>query len=145
MEKLIQRYWLPRRLPQVDAVVTDSLASQRDLSHYLGISGPMIHVIPLAASGHCRPAALARIAAYVEQGRVDRGPNDLMVNARQAGLLRSALGAMERVLASAEGSHSMDLVASDIRDALTALSDITGDTVTEDVLNRIFADFRIGK
>jgi len=62
METLIQRYWLPRRLAQVDAVITDSLASQKDLSHYLGISRPMIHVIPLAASSHYRPAPLAQVA-----------------------------------------------------------------------------------
>ena len=63
MDTLIQRIWLPRRLPQVDAVITDSLASQKDLSHYLGIPGPMIHVIPLAASSQYLPAPLAQVAA----------------------------------------------------------------------------------
>ena len=62
MDTLIQRYWLPRRLPQVDAVITDSLASQKDLSHYLGVSRRMIHVIPNAASSHFRPAPLPQVA-----------------------------------------------------------------------------------
>ena len=62
LDTLISHYWLPRRLPQVDAVITVSLASQKDLSHYLGISRPMIHVIPQAASSHFRPAPLAQVA-----------------------------------------------------------------------------------
>jgi len=62
MDTLIQRYWLPRRLPRVYAVITDSLASQKDLSRYLGISGPMTHVIPHAASSHFRPAPVAQVA-----------------------------------------------------------------------------------
>ena len=39
----------------------------------------------------------------------------------------------------------MDLIAGDLAEALASLSELTGDTVTEDVLDRIFAGFCVGK
>jgi tRNA modification GTPase len=38
-----------------------------------------------------------------------------------------------------------DLVAFELREALEALGTVTGEVTTEDLLNRIFADFCIGK
>ena len=89
--------------------------------------------------------ALNRIRARVEDGLVDRGPSELMINARQAGLLQLALEAMERALEGAGGPHSVELVADDIRDALTSLSQLTGESPTEEILDRIFSTFCIGK
>jgi tRNA modification GTPase len=39
----------------------------------------------------------------------------------------------------------MELVASDLAAAANALADITGAMTSEDVLDRVFADFCIGK
>jgi tRNA modification GTPase len=39
----------------------------------------------------------------------------------------------------------MDLVAIDIRGAAESLGEVTGDTVQNEVIDRIFADFCIGK
>jgi len=39
----------------------------------------------------------------------------------------------------------VDIAAIDIRASWEALGEITGSTVTEDLLDRIFADFCIGK
>lgn len=88
---------------------------------------------------------MTRIADRVKKGRVDRSPSELMVNARQAGLLAEALHALSRVLEPQGGELSMDLVAGDIREALAASSELTGDLVAEDILDRIFSNFCIGK
>ena len=108
-----------------------------------------------ARDGTGIPRILQRIRERVQRGQVDRGPGELMVNARQAGLLARAVRAMERPLAGGDEAQGMDLVASDIREALAALSALTGERgldgadaaadVTEDVLDRIFSGFCIGK
>ena len=98
-----------------------------------------------AMTGQGVDAALSWIARCLRKDDVDRGPGRLMVNARQARLLRRALEAMDRALSAESCGTAMDLVAEDLTDALRALSEITGDVVTDDVLDRIFADFCIGK
>jgi tRNA modification GTPase len=52
--------------------------------------------------------------------------------------LANASGALEREL-------SMEFIAIDVRDALDALGEIVGAVVTDEVLNRIFDEFCIGK
>ena len=44
-----------------------------------------------------------------------------------------------------KGGLPVDLVSIDIKAALEALGEITGDNITEEIVDRIFADFCIGK
>ena len=44
-----------------------------------------------------------------------------------------------------EAGAPVDLVAIDLREAWEYLGEITGETVAEDLLDRIFSDFCIGK
>jgi tRNA modification GTPase len=97
-----------------------------------------------AATGAGVKELLELIRKRVESGRVDRSAGELMVSARQAHLLDRALGAMKHILGEGR-NQAMDLVACDLTDALTSLSELTGDAVTEDVLDRIFSTFCIGK
>ncbi len=43
------------------------------------------------------------------------------------------------------GGLSPEFIALDLREALGALGEVTGQTVTEEILERIFATFCIGK
>jgi tRNA modification GTPase len=97
-----------------------------------------------AANGAGVKELLEIIRKRVESGGVDRSAGELMVSARQAHLLDRALAAMNHVLGQAR-NQAMDLVACDLADALASLSELTGDAVTEDVLDRIFSTFCIGK
>jgi tRNA modification GTPase len=97
-----------------------------------------------AATGAGVKELLELIRRRVESGRVDRSAGELMVSARQAHLLDRALGAMKQVLGGGR-DQAMDLVACDLADALASLSELTGDAVSEDVLDRIFSTFCIGK
>jgi tRNA modification GTPase len=97
-----------------------------------------------AATGAGVKELLELIRKRVESGGVDRSAGGLMVSARQAHLLDRALDAMKHLLG--EGRHqALDLAACDLGDALASLSELTGDAVTEDVLDRIFSTFCIGK
>jgi glycosyltransferase involved in cell wall biosynthesis len=51
----LQRAYIPRTLPNVDAVVTVSEASRRDLSRYMKIPLDKLHVVPNAADAAFRP------------------------------------------------------------------------------------------
>ncbi len=84
------------------------------------------------------------VCARIDSGRVDRAAGGLMVSARQTELLNRAHSALERAATSDEGA-TMELLAADLRDALQALAECTGGSVTEDVLDRVFSNFCIGK
>jgi tRNA modification GTPase len=64
---------------------------------------------------------------------------------RHAPLLASTLQATDGALASLKGKFPLDIVAIQLREAIYNLGMITGETATPDILERIFADFCIGK
>ena len=59
--------------------------------------------------------------------------------------LQDSLAAMERTEEALKDNLSNEFLALDIREAISALDDITGHTTAEDVLNNIFGQFCIGK
>jgi len=66
------------------------------------------------------------------------------VSLRQGGLLRDASAALTRA-ASAAPSMGMEFVSADLRAALAALGSISGRSTDEDLLDRIFSRFCLGK
>lgn len=71
-------------------------------------------------------------------------PSEVLVSrVHQRDSLRRAHEALEHLLANFGASP--EFLSIDLRDALNALGEITGETVTEDVLDRIFSSFCIGK
>lgn len=69
----------------------------------------------------------------------------IVTNARHADALGRAGAAIRDALATLAGSAPLDLATIDIRAALSALGEIVGETLTEDVLNKIFEKFCLGK
>jgi tRNA modification GTPase len=59
--------------------------------------------------------------------------------------LQNALDALDRCENALKDNMSNEFLALDIREAITALDDITGHTTSEDVLNNIFDQFCVGK
>ncbi len=71
-------------------------------------------------------------------------PSEILINrVHQRDSLRRAHQALTRLLANFGASP--EFLSIDLRDALNALGEITGETTTEDVLDRIFSSFCIGK
>jgi tRNA modification GTPase len=73
------------------------------------------------------------------------GSRALVANARHIEALtraRESLSHAEKTLAQA---LPIDLVSTDLRGAVAAYGEVTGDTVTEEVLDGIFARFCVGK
>ncbi len=69
----------------------------------------------------------------------------IITNARHQDALRRAQEALDDVIASLENGMPPDLVSVDLRISLDALGEIVGKTTTEDILDRIFSQFCVGK
>ena len=72
-------------------------------------------------------------------------PSVLVTRLRHKASLEEAHRSIEEAMRSLERKESGECVALDIRAALDALGEITGAVSTEDILDRIFQDFCIGK
>ncbi|MBI5186521.1 MAG: tRNA uridine-5-carboxymethylaminomethyl(34) synthesis GTPase MnmE [Nitrospinae bacterium] len=76
---------------------------------------------------------------------IDLTENVLITRMRHEEKLRKASEALEGVLASMKDSLPLEFMAADLRSALDWLGEITGESFTDEVLDRIFSEFCIGK
>lgn len=70
---------------------------------------------------------------------------EFATNTRQQECLRQAGTSLTIALEAAEREELQDLISIDIKSALLALDELTGEVVTDEVLNNIFDNFCIGK
>jgi tRNA modification GTPase len=81
----------------------------------------------------------------VMEGKVEADDGILITNLRhQEALIRAKEHVVEALQALKNGIP-VDLVSIDIRSACDALGTITGETVTEDLIDKIFSEFCVGK
>jgi tRNA modification GTPase len=85
------------------------------------------------------------IKALVWAGEIQAGMLEVMINARHQDALRRAHEAAKLTTAALREAASLELVALDLRIAVNAVGEITGQTATEDLLDAIFSQFCIGK
>ncbi len=67
------------------------------------------------------------------------------INARHEAALRAAEASLEKAMETAAQAMPLDFVAIDLRAAIAALGTITGEDLTEEVIDHIFANFCVGK
>ena len=70
---------------------------------------------------------------------------EILTNARQAEAVARAIEAMRAALEALDGGLTPDIVLTETEAAMSALGELTGATVCEDVTNRIFERFCVGK
>ena len=85
-------------------------------------------------------AVLAKIPGHSEGGS-----GAVIDSLRQKQLLDRAVAALDQVRFGAEQGAPIDMIALDVKDALDALGEITGEVTTADVLTRMFSGFCVGK
>ena len=85
------------------------------------------------------------LIAIVKQGAVPPREHSWAVNQRHKTALEKAKASLEKALASIKSGMSAEFIALDLRDALDSVGLIIGATHTDDILERIFRDFCIGK
>lgn len=85
------------------------------------------------------------IAETVLDGQVDPGEGVMVTNIRHQKALTSARDSLREVLKTLQLGMPTDCVAIDLRNAWEKLGEISGDTLDEDIIDRIFSEFCIGK
>ncbi len=83
------------------------------------------------------------VAELFPQGAEPNG--EALTNARQADCARRALEALDRAGQARRAGTPPDLVLLDVEEAMTALAQLTGRNVQEDVVAQIFSRFCVGK
>jgi tRNA modification GTPase len=73
------------------------------------------------------------------------GESVIVSNIRHRQSLQAASDSLSHALATTASSEMIDLLSVDLTAARNALGLITGETATEDLLDRIFSEFCIGK
>lgn len=85
------------------------------------------------------------ILNLINTGKITAANLDIAINQRQAAVLTRAKNSLELVQTTITERLPLDFWTIDLRNAIQALGEITGEEVTESVLDRIFSRFCIGK
>ena len=81
----------------------------------------------------------------IRSGMITCGDREAMINIRHKALLSEARASLSIALNAVNDKASSELISVDIRTAIDRLGEITGTTTTDDLLNKIFKEFCIGK
>jgi tRNA modification GTPase len=85
------------------------------------------------------------IAEELLHGHTVEETSAVVSNVRHLRALESARDSLKEAEITVENQLAPDFISIDLRAALDALGQITGETATEDIIHRIFQDFCIGK
>ncbi len=85
------------------------------------------------------------IAVHLWQGRVHGFDHEIFINARHQEALMRSVESLRKAAEAMRDGKSLEFVAADLREALRLLGEVNGRTFTEDILDRIFSSFCIGK
>jgi len=136
---------LVRGKPALLVINKNDLPSAQDwaaLADFLP-AAERIHISALSNEGI--EALEAAITELITGGSVTLADTPLVSNPRHKALLQRALSHTQAAIVAQQAELSPDLVSIDVRAAVDALGEITGETVTEDLLDTIFSKFCIGK
>lgn len=85
------------------------------------------------------------IVNMFQVGEVDIGKDVIITNIRHKNQIHKSLESIERGIQTVENQMPIDIVAVEIKQALEDLGSITGDNVSEDIIQSIFSKFCLGK
>lgn len=98
-----------------------------------------------ARTGQGIEALTEAIAAVILDGHVEAGDTALVSNVRHLHALEAARDSLLEAEKTTRATLPPDFISIDLRAALDALGQITGETATEEIIHRIFHDFCVGK
>ena len=133
--------FVPAALDLPEGVPVLLVANKSDLGRDPSIPDEAIPVCALTGAG------LAALEERIETALLGGGERDaaLTLNARQDATLQRAAQALDRAQEAINDGLGLELVSSELRDALHELAEVIGDTTNEDILTRLFQNFCIGK
>lgn len=136
-----QRVLKEIRQKQVVAAINKADLDRR-LEH---MEWPEIQVALSCRTGAGLGQLESTIAECVRSGAVPPREHAWVINERHRDALERAKGSLEKAKSTSGQGLSPEFIALDLRDALDSIGTIIGATYTDDILERIFRDFCIGK
>lgn len=85
------------------------------------------------------------IVGLFNKGEVGFNDEVLVTNVRHKNLIESSIKSIDAAVCSYENAMPLDCITIDIKDAAEYLGQITGESVSDDVLHQIFSRFCLGK
>ena len=129
----------------LDAPEAIVLLNKQDLGCCIDPSDlPFSYVVPICAK---TGEGLALLEQALDMLYPDDAPCDgsLLTNARQADAIVRARKSLAAAARSLSAGFTPDAVLMDVEAAMLALGEVTGRTMREDITNRIFERFCVGK
>ena len=117
--------------------------SEEDRKRLLSYNIPVVEISALTGKGLEELKKV--IFDMAIKGDRDLFESDIAPNLRHKEALESALESLKNALNLLKGSGTLDIIAFEIRNALDWLGQITGEITTDDILERIFSQFCLGK
>ncbi len=135
-----------RVLEAVEGKNAIAIINKSDLPRKLeGLAGPYMQVSLSCRTGDGLNGLKRAISDMAKQGTIASREHAWAVNQRHKAALAQTKESLQKSLDSIKSNCSPEFVAVDLRDAIDSLGLIVGATYTDDILERIFNDFCIGK
>jgi len=119
---------------------------------------PRLDETKLTPLAECRPivrisaltgAGISQLKEKIKEatlaGTVDGGTSPFVPNLRHKQVLLEASNAFKRAVASIREDLPYEVTAMELHSGLDALGEVTGETTSEEILDRIFSQFCLGK
>jgi tRNA modification GTPase len=110
--------------------------------HKIPVGSTRVEVCALTGTGL---EELKQAIYEAVMGKEHKSPALLITNVRHRDTLIKADEAIERAIACSNNGEPLELIAFELREALSRLGEITGETCTDEILDDIFSRFCIGK
>ena len=105
-----------------------------------------LHTVSLSArTGEGMSALKETVEKLFTNGAIDLRHDAVLTNARQHASAHRAEEAIDRALDALRTGMPIDLCCIDVEDAMSAISELDGRAVSEDIVSQIFSHFCVGK
>ena len=86
-----------------------------------------------------------QIENMFDMGKINANTDSVITNVRHTDSLKKAKTALKSAINAIEDKIPINMTFIDIENAISALGEITGQTVGEEIIDRIFHNFCVGK
>jgi len=119
------------------------LNNKMDLTKIREINKPIIEMS--AKNGEGKEKLFQQISETFRLNEIANNGELIISNQRHKTLIKNAMKNVEASKEAIQKNMPIDIISSAIRQILEDLGEITGETVTEDIINEIFSKFCLGK
>jgi len=121
--------------------------NKKDLPQILELGSlngsPSVHLC--ATTGEGLEELWNAIRSFLGNQRTDLSDDSVLTSKRQNDAILESIAALDKACGALEKKVPHEMVLLDLYEGLAALDELTGEVVTDDILDRIFSTFCIGK